>query len=257
MAQTGSFVPAESARIGYLDKIFTRVGASDNISRGESTFMVEMLETSMILHNLSDRSLVLLDEIGRGTSTYDGMSIARAIVEYIHEYGNGAKTLFATHYHELNDLEGIYDRVKNYHIEVKEVGKNVIFLRKMKEGGVAHSFGIHVARLAGMPHQVIESAERTLKSLEEGSLRDYASKTADGNATDDGIARTRKGKMTRPHNVREGRVESDGSLQLSFFQLDDPLLSSLRDDLVNVDINNLTPLQAFDILRSMKDKLGI
>ena len=159
MAQVGSFVPASSAKIGYCDKIFTRVGASDNISRGESTFMVEMLETSMILHNISERSLVLLDEIGRGTSTYDGMSIARAIVEYIHEYGHGAKTLFATHYHELNDLEGIYDRVKNFHIEVKEVGRNVIFLRKLREGGVAHSFGIHVARLAGMPRQVIESAE--------------------------------------------------------------------------------------------------
>ena len=254
MAQVGSFVPAASAEIGYCDKIFTRVGASDNISRGESTFMVEMLETSMILHNISARSLVLLDEIGRGTSTYDGMSIARAIVEYIHEYGEGAKTLFATHYHELNDLEGIYDRVKNYHIEVKEVGKNVIFLRKLKEGGVAHSFGIHVARLAGMPRQVIESAERTLKSLEEGSIRDLVSKSGSG---PEEARETRKGKMTRPHNVREGRIESDGALQLSFFQLDDPLLSSLRDDLVNVDINNLTPLQAFDILRSMKEKLGI
>ena len=165
MAQIGSFVPASRADIGYCDKIFTRVGASDNISRGESTFMVEMLETSMILHNLSSRSLVLLDEIGRGTSTYDGMSIARAIVEYIHDYGQGAKTLFATHYHELNDLEGIYDRVKNFHIEVREVGKNVIFLRKLREGGVAHSFGIHVARLAGMPAKVIDSAEKTLAAL--------------------------------------------------------------------------------------------
>ena len=168
MAQVGSFVPASSATIGYCDKIFTRVGASDNISRGESTFMVEMLETSMILHNLSSRSLVLLDEIGRGTSTYDGMSIARAIVEYVHEYGDGAKTLFATHYHELNDLEEIYARVKNFHIAVKEVGKNVIFLRKLKEGGVAHSFGLHVARMAGMPKQVLESAEKTLAALEAG-----------------------------------------------------------------------------------------
>ena len=168
MAQVGSFVPASAARIGYCDKIFTRVGASDNISRGESTFMVEMLETSMILHNLSSRSLVLLDEIGRGTSTYDGMSIARAIVEYVHEYGEGAKTLFATHYHELNDLEDIYDRVRNFHIAVKEVGKNVIFLRKLKEGGVAHSFGLHVARMAGMPKQVLESAEKTLAMLEKG-----------------------------------------------------------------------------------------
>ena len=236
MAQTGSFVPASSARIGYCDKIFTRVGASDNISRGESTFMVEMLETSMILHNLSPRSLVLLDEIGRGTSTYDGMSIARSIVEYLHEYGDGAKTLFATHYHELNDLETIYPRVKNFHIEVREVDRNVIFLRKLKEGGVAHSFGIHVARMAGMPRKVVEAAEKTLKALESGSPR----KT-----------------ISAPHNIREGRVESDGALQLSFFQLEDPLLSSLRDDLLGADINNMTPLQAFDLLREMKEKMGI
>ena len=237
MAQVGSFVPATEARIGYCDKIFTRVGASDNISRGESTFMVEMLETSMILHNLSSRSLVLLDEIGRGTSTYDGMSIARAIVEYIHEYGDGAKTLFATHYHELNDLEKIYGRVRNYHIAVKEVGKNVIFLRKLKEGGVAHSFGLHVARMAGMPKQVLDSAEKTLSALEG--------------------APKKKPQTVRPHNVREGRVESDGSLQLSFFQLEDPLLSSLKEDLDAVDLNNLTPLQAFDVLRSMKEKMGL
>ena len=166
LAQIGSFVPARSARFGYFDKIFTRVGATDNISRGESTFMVEMLETSMIMHNLSARSLVLLDEIGRGTSTYDGMSIARALVEYIHNSGKGAKTLFATHYHELNDLEQQYPRVKNYHIAIKEDGHNIIFLRKLEPGGVAHSFGIHVARLAGMPHEVIDSAERTLRNLE-------------------------------------------------------------------------------------------
>ena len=241
MAQIGSFVPASEARIGYCDKLFTRVGASDNISRGESTFMVEMLETSMILHNLSSRSLVLLDEIGRGTSTYDGMSIARAIVEYIHEYGDGAKTLFATHYHELNDLETIYPRVKNFHIAVKEVDKRVIFLRKLKEGGVAHSFGIHVARMAGMPRQVIESAERTLNALEKGEEKKEAMTKA----------------RIRPHNVKEGRVESDGSLQLSFFQLDDPVLSSLKEDLEAADLNNMTPLQAFDLLRTMKDKLGL
>ena len=235
MAQVGSYVPATEASIGYCDKIFTRVGASDNISRGESTFMVEMLETSMILHNLSSRSLVLLDEIGRGTSTYDGMSIARAIVEYIHEYGDGAKTLFATHYHELNDLESIYDRVRNFHISVKEVGKNVIFLRKLKEGGVAHSFGLHVARMAGMPKQVLESAEKTLATLESGNRK----------------------HTIKPHNIREGRVESDGSLQLSFFQLEDPLLSSLKEDLERADLNNMTPLQAFDLLRSMKEQLGI
>ncbi len=241
MAQCGSFVPAAEAHIGYFDKIFTRVGASDNISRGESTFMVEMLETAMILNNLSARSLVLLDEIGRGTSTYDGMSIARGIVEFIHEYGKGAKTLFATHYHELNDLEGIFPRVKNFHVAVKEVGKEVIFLRKLREGGTAHSFGIHVARMAGMPQQVLESAERTLKALENSQ------------------ALEKIGALTpvKPHNVKEGRVEKDGSIQLSMFQLDDPLLESLRDRLNSVDLNNLTPLQAFDLLRAMKEELGI
>ncbi len=225
MAQTGSFVPAASARFGFFDKIFTRVGASDNISRGESTFMVEMLETSMIMHNLSPRSLILLDEIGRGTSTYDGMSIARALVEYIHSYGKGAKTLFATHYHELNDLEEIYPRVRNYHISVKEQGKDVIFLRKLAPGGVAHSFGIHVARLAGMPREVIESAEKTLHELEK------------------------KEKMA-------SSIPDDG-VQLSFFQLDDPTLSSLKEKLEAADLNNMTPMQAFDLLRVMKAELGL
>ena len=241
LAQTGSFVPAERAQIGWFDKLFTRVGATDNISRGESTFMVEMLETAMILHNLSARSLVLLDEIGRGTSTYDGMSIARAIVEYIHEYGKGAKTLFATHYHELNDLEGLFPRVKNFHVAVKEVGREVLFLRTLKEGGTAHSFGIHVARMAGMPREVLESAERTLKALENSQ------------------ALERIGALTpvKPHTVKEGRVEKDGSLQLSMFQLDDPLLESLRDRLKGADLNNMTPLQAFDLLRAMKEELGI
>ena len=250
MAQVGCYVPAAEATLGYCDKIFTRVGASDNISRGESTFMVEMLETSMILHNISSRSLVLLDEIGRGTSTYDGMSIARAIVEYIHEYGDGAKTLFATHYHELNDLEDIYSRVRNFHIAVKEVGRNVIFLRKLKEGGVAHSFGLHVARMAGMPKQVLESAERTLAALEKGGT--VISSEASGR-----VGKSSKKQTVKPHNIREGRVESDGSLQLSFFQLEDPLLSSLKDELEKADLNNMTPLQAFDLLRSMKEQLGI
>ncbi len=241
MAQAGSFVPAAEARIGWMDKIFTRVGATDNISRGESTFMVEMLETAMILNNLSARSLVLLDEIGRGTSTYDGMSIARGIVEFIHEYGKGAKTLFATHYHELNDLEGIFPRVKNFHVTVKEVGREVIFLRKLKEGGTAHSFGIHVARMAGMPQQVLESAERTLKALENSQTLE------------------RIGALTpiKPHTTKEGRVEKDGSVQLSMFQLDDPLLESLRDRLKDADLNNMTPLQAFDLLRQMKGELGL
>ena len=241
MAQAGSFVPAQEAHIGWFDKLFTRVGATDNISRGESTFMVEMLETAMILNNLSARSLVLLDEIGRGTSTYDGMSIARGIVEYIHEYGKGAKTLFATHYHELNDLEGLFPRVKNYHVTVKEVGREVIFLRKIKEGGTAHSFGIHVARMAGMPQPVLESAERTLRALENSEKLDAI------------------GALTpvKPHQTKAGKVEKDGSLQLSMFQLDDPLLESLRDRLKAADLNNMTPLQAFDLLRAMKDELGI
>ena len=241
MAQAGSFVPAREAHIGWFDKLFTRVGATDNISRGESTFMVEMLETAMILNNLSARSLVLLDEIGRGTSTYDGMSIARGIVEYIHEYGKGAKTLFATHYHELNDLEGLFPRVKNYHVTVKEVGREVLFLRKIKEGGTAHSFGIHVARMAGMPAPVLESAERTLRALENSEKLEAI------------------GALTpvKPHQTKAGKVEKDGSLQLSMFQLDDPLLESLRDRLKAVDLNNLTPLQAFDLLRGMKEELGI
>ncbi len=232
MAQIGSFVPAQAARFGIFDKIFTRVGATDNISRGESTFMVEMLETSMIMHNLSARSLVLLDEIGRGTSTYDGMSIARALVEYIHRSGKGAKTLFATHYHELNDLEEQFPRVKNYHIAIKEAGGQVIFLRKLCEGGVAHSFGIHVARMAGMPREVVESAERTLRELErkENSVKAVA---------------------------RQGAVQEDGSVQLSFFQLDDPTLAALRARLEAADINNMTPLQAFDLLREMKAEMGL
>lgn len=225
LAQIGSFVPASSATISFCDKIFTRVGASDNISRGESTFMVEMLETSMILHNLSSRSLVLLDEIGRGTSTYDGMSIARAIVEYMHNCGKIAKCLFATHYHELNDLEQIYPRIKNFHIAVKEQGKSVIFLRKMVKGGVAHSFGLHVARMAGMPKQVIESAEKTLNKLEKES----------------------KGVIS----------SEDSNVQLSFFQLEDPLLLSLKEELENIDINTMTPLQAFDVIRNMKEQMGI
>ncbi len=246
LAQIGSFVPADSAKIGYFDKIFTRVGASDNISRGESTFMVEMLETSMILHNLSERSLVLLDEIGRGTSTYDGMSIARAIVEFIHEYGKGAKTLFATHYHELNDLEGIYPRVKNFHVAVKEVGKEVIFLRKLKEGGTAHSFGLHVARMAGMPKEVLASAEKTLSALEAGGA---------GSISNGAVPEAKP--ITKPYNTKEGRVEADGTIQLSLFQLDDPTLSSLRDTLKSADLNNMTPMQAFDLLRDMKKELGI
>ena len=229
MAQTGSFVPAAQARIGVFDKIFTRVGATDNISRGESTFMVEMLETSMIMHNLSERSLVLMDEIGRGTSTYDGMSIASALVEYVHEKGHGAKTLFATHYHELNDLEARFPRVHNWHIAVKEEGHDVIFLRKLERGGVAHSFGIHVARMAGMPQEVIQAAERTLRELERRE------KNAEAISKD---------------------TAADGSVQLSFFALDDPTLSSLREQLLAADLDNMTPLRAFDLLRKLKEEVG-
>lgn len=239
MAQIGCFVPARQAHIGWCDKIFTRVGASDNISRGESTFMVEMLETAMILHNLSRRSLVLLDEIGRGTATFDGMSIARGIVEYIHEYGKGAKTLFATHYHELNDMEGLYPRIKNFHVKVKETDDKVIFLRKIAPGGAEKSFGIHVAQMAGLPREVIASARKTLDALEKKD----ASKP--------------RPKMIKPYNTPAGRVESDGALQLSFFQLDDPTLSSIRDKLAATDLNNLTPLQAFDLIREMKAEVGL
>lgn len=228
MAQIGSFVPAAAASIGYVDKIFTRVGASDNISRGESTFMVEMLETATILHNISPRSLVLLDEIGRGTSTFDGMSIAWAIVEYIHQRGEGAKTLFATHYHELNELEEKFERVKNYHISVKEADGKVLFLRKLTPGGVAHSFGIHVARLAGMPREVVNSAQKLLKRLEEG-----------GGAS--------KGKIT----------QVDEPVQLSIFQLDDPILVDVRDTLREMDLNSMSPLDAFDLLRELKKKIGL
>ena len=229
MAQTGSFVPAESARIGVCDKIFTRVGATDNISRGESTFMVEMLETSMIMHNRSERSLVLLDEIGRGTSTYDGMSIARALVEYVHDRGHGAKTLFATHYHELNDMESRFPRVHNWHIAVKEEGHDVIFLRKLEKGGVAHSFGIHVARMAGMPQEVVQSAERTLRELERRE------KNAEAISKD---------------------TAEDGSVQLSLFQLDDPTLAAVREQLLSADLDNMTPLRAFDLLRKLKEEVG-
>lgn len=248
MAQMGSFVPADSAVIGYCDKVFTRVGASDNISRGESTFMVEMLETATILHNISPRSLVLLDEIGRGTSTFDGMSIAWAIVEYIHEHGQGARTLFATHYHELNELENEFSRVHNFHISTREVDGKILFLRKLCEGGVAHSFGIHVARLSGMPKEVIDSAEQMLKHLE--SVREDES----------GMSELRSSGKVK--SIREARKyfrkkKEDVPVQLSFFQMDDPLLVSIRDTLRDLDINNMTPMDAFDMLRDLKKKTGV
>jgi DNA mismatch repair protein MutS len=230
MAQIGCFVPADSARIGMVDKIFTRVGASDNISMGESTFMVEMNEAANILNNLSPRSLVLFDELGRGTSTYDGISIAWAIVEYIHENPKAkARTLFATHYHELNEMEKSFQRIKNYNVSVKELDGKVIFLRKLERGGSAHSFGIHVAKLAGMPKSIVKRAEEILKELE-------------ANNSNDGVA-------ARP--MKEIGENREG-YQLSFFQLDDPVLCQIRDEIVNLDVNNLTPLEALNKLNDIK-----
>ncbi len=230
LAQTGSFVPAESARIGLVDKIFTRVGASDNISVGESTFMVEMNEAADILNNLSARSLVLFDELGRGTSTYDGISIAWAIVEHIHEHPRAkARTLFATHYHELNEMEATFARIKNYNVSVREVDGKVIFLRKLERGGSEHSFGIHVAKLAGMPQSIVKRATRILARLERDNRQQDIS--------------------VKPLN--EVAAEREG-MQLNFFQLDDPVLCQIRDELVNTDINNLTPLEALNKLDSIK-----
>ncbi len=231
MAQTGCFVPAKAARIGIVDKIFTRVGASDNISLGESTFMVEMNETASILNNLSDRSLVLLDEIGRGTSTYDGISIAWAMVEYLHENKMRAKTLFATHYHELNEMENSFSRVRNYNVSIKELNNKVIFLRKLKRGGSEHSFGIHVARMAGMPRSVVSRADEILKELEQGHQKKALAKPVAGLA-----------------DHREG-------LQLSIFQLDDPVLKQIRDEILVIDINNLTPVEALNKLYNIKKLL--
>ncbi len=234
MAQVGSFVPAASASIGWVDKIFTRVGASDNISLGESTFMVEMLEAASILNNLSERSLVILDEIGRGTSTYDGISIAWAMVEYIHEQPEGkAKTLFATHYHELNEMAASFDRVQNYNVSIKELDDRVIFLRKLLPGGSEHSFGIHVARMAGMPKSVIKRANEILSELEKtGGEKNLSKPVAD-------LAGGREG------------------LQMSFFQLDDPILKQIRDQIAGLDINNLTPVEALNKLNEIKKLSGL
>jgi DNA mismatch repair protein MutS len=231
MAQMGCFVPAKAADIGMVDKIFTRVGASDNISLGESTFMVEMNETASILNNLSDRSLVLLDEIGRGTSTYDGISIAWAMVEYLHENKLRAKTLFATHYHELNEMENSFSRVKNYNVSIKELNNKVIFLRKLKRGGSEHSFGIHVARMAGMPKSVVSRADEILKELEQSHV---------------------KQELTKPIADIAGHREG---MQLSIFQLDDPVLKQIRDEILEIDINNLTPMEALNKLYNIKKLL--
>lgn len=230
MAQIGCFVPAESARIGIVDKIFTRVGASDNISVGESTFMVEMNEASDILNNMSSRSLVLFDELGRGTSTYDGISIAWAIVEYIHKHPHAhAKTLFATHYHELNEMERSFKRIKNYNVSVKEVGNKVIFLRKLVPGGSEHSFGIHVAKMAGMPKSIVKRSNEILKQLETDNRQE--------------------GISAKP--VKGIAAAAEG-FQLSFFQLDDPVLSQVRDEIKNLDVNNLTPLEALNKLSEIR-----
>ncbi len=230
LAQIGSFVPAESARIGLVDKIFTRVGASDNISLGESTFMVEMTEASNILNNVTPRSLVLFDELGRGTSTYDGISIAWAIVEYLHEHPKAqARTLFATHYHELNEMEKNFKRIKNYNVSVKEAEGKVIFLRKLEKGGSEHSFGIHVAEIAGMPKSIVKRANVILKQLES----DNAQVGTVGKPTAE-IAQSREG------------------MQLSFFQLDDPVLCQIRDEILGLDINNLTPMEALNKLNDIK-----
>jgi len=230
LAQIGSFVPAESAHIGLVDKIFTRVGASDNISVGESTFMVEMNEAADILNNLSSRSLVLFDELGRGTSTYDGISIAWAIVEHIHEHPKAkARTLFATHYHELNEMEKSFKRIKNYNVSVKEVDNKVIFLRKLERGGSEHSFGIHVAKMAGMPKSIVKRANDILKQLEADNRQQ-------------GIASKPMAEVG----------ETRGGMQLSFFQLEDPVLCQIRDEILNLDVNNLTPLEALNKLNDIK-----
>ena len=229
MAQIGCFVAADSARIGIVDKIFTRVGASDNISLGESTFMVEMNEAASILNNMSERSLILFDELGRGTSTYDGISIAWAIVEHIHEYrGIHPKTLFATHYHELNEMEKTFSRVVNYNVSVKEINNKVVFLRKLARGGSEHSFGIHVAKLAGMPPAIVKRADEVLHQLETNNRRDDIAKDLGAVA------------------------EQTGGMQLSFFQLDDPVLSQVRDEIRDLDINNLTPMAALNKLHDIR-----
>jgi len=232
LAQIGSFVPADSASIGIVDKIFTRVGASDNISSGESTFMVEMIETASILNNISSRSLILLDEIGRGTSTYDGVSIAWAIAEFLHEHKQfRPKVLFATHYHELNQMEKSFPRIKNFHVTVKEINNKVLFLRKLVEGGTEHSFGIHVARMAGMPIEVLQRANEILAKLEKSEHETLTRKLTSSAA-----------KSTT----------NNKAMQLSFITLDDPVLIQIKEDILNTDINTLTPVEALMKLNEIK-----
>ena len=237
LAQMGSFVPADSLKMGIIDKIFTRVGASDNISMGESTFMVEMNETASILNNLSDRSLVLLDEIGRGTSTYDGISIAWAIAEYLHEHPSAPKTLFATHYHELNEMSELLPRIQNYNVSVKELKDTVLFIRKLVKGGSAHSFGIHVAKMAGMPQTVILKAQKLLKKLE----KDHSSEALNG------IKSVKDGSSLKGEQAQQ--------MQMSFFNLDDPLLEEIKEEILNLDINTLTPIEAMMKLNEIKRML--
>ena len=228
LAQIGSFVPAKKLKMGFFDKIFTRVGASDNISQGESTFMVEMLEAASIVNNLSNRSLILLDEIGRGTSTYDGVSIAWSIAEYLHENKYRAKTLFATHYHELNDMTKSLNRIKNFNVSVKEINNKIMFIRKLKEGGSEHSFGIHVSKMAGMPKQIIKKSEEILKKLENSKSKKENKKAL---------------------NTKE-------EMQLSFFQLDDPTLFQIKEEIIDIDINSLTPVEALMKLNEIKKLIG-
>lgn len=261
MAQMGSFVPADSARIGLVDKIFTRVGASDNISLGESTFMVEMTEASDILNNVTPRSLVLFDELGRGTSTYDGISIAWAIVEYLHQHsGAQARTLFATHYHELNEMEKHFERIKNYNVSVKEVNGKVIFLRKLMPGGSEHSFGIHVAEIAGMPKSIVNRANAILRQLEadnagvgvDESGAEASAEVPSENAaatTVTSVKRRKGGKLSTRNIASQSSVQG---VQLSFFQLDDPVLCQIRDEIIGLDINNLTPVEALNKLNEIK-----
>lgn len=231
LAQIGCFVPAESATIGIVDKIFTRVGASDNISLGESTFMVEMTEASNILNNVTPHSLVLFDELGRGTSTYDGISIAWAIVEYLHEQPRAkARTLFATHYHELNEMEKNFHGIKNYNVSVKEVNGKIIFLRKLEKGGSEHSFGIHVADIAGMPRSIVKRAKTILSELESDNAQ---------------VGSKDKISINKLEQNKE-------DMQLSFFKLDDPVLEQIRDEIIGLDINNLTPVEALNKLNEIK-----
>lgn len=240
LAQIGCYVPATEANIGIIDKIFTRVGATDNISSGESTFMVEMNETASILNNLSNRSLVLLDEIGRGTSTYDGISIAWSIAEYLHNHNQKAKTLFATHYHELNEMTNLFERIKNYNVSVKEINNKIIFLRKLKEGGSEHSFGIHVARMAGMPKELVEKATLILSKLEKQNEANLLNGTIENKTL----------------NAKKVLTQTQNEVQLSFVQLNDPLLEQLRDDIYALDINTLTPVEALMKLNEIKKALG-